>query len=827
MRSDQFVLTRAFTRVVRMDATELWFRTQEHARTVAEGLAHSSRSRRGRQERLRSILLPASCELIEAQRALAERDFRSAAGSLRNNFLQRTPRFPIYPQSRHSITAAILDHFPEAAQDAARRGDRLLEGYRDLLGYRDLHVGSGSEIDWHFDPVHKAGAPLNFWSRVPYLDPRYGDHKIIWELNRHQHWLALGRAAWLTGDRRYADGFRAEFASWLAANPPLTGINWSSMLELGFRAIAWLWSTHFFVAFEDDSDGTWLVDLLVSLDAQLNHISRHLSRYFSPNTHLLGEGLALYIAGRVLPELSRAASWADTGREILRAERTRQVNSDGGHAELSAHYHRYALDFYLFALAIARRTNDVCAGEFADVTSRLATFCRAIVGDNGFLPTIGDDDGGMLFPICGRAPADVRDSLSLAAALLDRPDLAMGAPPEETLWMLGGDANRLQKREMTRSAPSRLFPDTGYAVLRSPDAQTIFDIGQHGFLNGGHAHADALSIVMSIQGKPFLVDPGTCTYTIDTERRNLFRSTAMHNTVTVDDRSQSIPDSPFHWKSAANATIRLWTSGEHFDAVEAEHDGYLPDMHRRVVVRDGSGLWLIADHVIGDGDHKMDIRWHLDPAWRLMQMTDNVVSVEHWDGIVARIASTGARTHIERGELGWRAPVYGQHLPALTASVSHSGRAPLSVVTVILTGVLETEKVAIQPLDVTVDNVDHHHRIGVIGALDGGTFLALFATDTPASDQPRAVQRVNVCGNEFHTDAQIAVLRLSAASEPTSLTLIAATRAEWNGPHPFEYGPRTSAADLHLDRCALGELIRSAQQTQSQNDSMERMTCAE
>ncbi|HEU4938834.1 MAG TPA: alginate lyase family protein [Vicinamibacterales bacterium] len=822
------MLTRALTRVARMNATELWFRTQEHARTVAEGFTHSSRSRRWRQERLRSLLLPTSRELLEAKRALVRQDVRSAATSLRTHFLHRAPRFPIDPQSRHSVTAAILDQYPEAAQEAARRGDRLLEGYRDLLGYRDLHVGSGSEIDWHFDAVHKVGAPLNFWSRVPYLDPRYGDHKIIWELNRHQHWLALGRAAWLTGDRRYADGFRAELASWLAANPPLTGINWSSMLELGFRAISWLWGTHFFIAFEDDSDGTWLVDLLVSLDRQLNHISRHLSRYFSPNTHLLGEGLALYIAGRVLPELTRAASWADTGREILRAERKRQVNSDGGHAELSAHYHRYALDFYLFALVIARRTNDACASEFAEVTSRLATFCRAIVGDNGFLPTIGDDDGGMLFPICGRAPADVRDSLSLAAVLLDRPDLAMGAPPEETLWMLGGDASRPKGRDMTRSVPSRLFPDTGYAVLRSPDAQTIFDIGQHGFLNGGHAHADALSIVMSIQGKPFLVDPGTCTYTINTERRNLFRSTAMHNTVTVDDRSQSIPDSPFHWKSAANATIRLWTSGQHFDAVEAEHDGYLPDMHRRVVVRDGSGLWLIADHVIGDGDHKMDIRWHLDRAWRLTQMADNVVSVEHWDGIVARIASTGARTQIERGELSWRAPVYGQHLPALTATVSHSGRAPLSVVSVIVAGAApETATLSIQPVDVTLDNVDHHHRIGVVGTLDGGSLVALFATDTRVSNQPRAVQRMEACGNEFHTDAQIAVLRLSATSEPTSLTLIGATRAGWNGPQPFEFGPCTSAADLHLNRWALLRLIRSAQQTRSQTDSMERITCAE
>ena len=112
----------------------------------------------------------------------------------------------------------------------------------------------------------------------------------------------LGRAAWLTGDQRYAERFRQELASWLADNPPLIGINWSSMLELGFRTLSWIWSLHFFVApgpdpADQSTDSTWLVDLLLGLDTQLTHISRHLSTYFSPNTHLLGEGLALYTRG--------------------------------------------------------------------------------------------------------------------------------------------------------------------------------------------------------------------------------------------------------------------------------------------------------------------------------------------------------------------------------------------------------------------------------------------------------------------------------------------------------------------------------------------------
>ena len=48
----------------------------------------------------------------------------------------------------------------------------------------------------------------------------------------------------------------------------------------------------------------WLVDMLIALDRQLTHVERHLSYYFSPNTHLTGEALALYVVGTALPELA-------------------------------------------------------------------------------------------------------------------------------------------------------------------------------------------------------------------------------------------------------------------------------------------------------------------------------------------------------------------------------------------------------------------------------------------------------------------------------------------------------------------------------------------
>src|SRR4029079_16411298 len=108
----------------------------------------------------------------------------------------------------------------------------------------------------------------------------------------------------------------------------------------------------------------WLVDLLVSLDRQLTHVQHNLSSYFSPNTHLSGEALGLYAVSAAFPELGRSRPRAAAGRTVLLQEAHSQVRPDGGHAELSAHYHRYSTDFYLLALMVARASGDDAVADF-------------------------------------------------------------------------------------------------------------------------------------------------------------------------------------------------------------------------------------------------------------------------------------------------------------------------------------------------------------------------------------------------------------------------------------------------------------------------------
>ena len=810
-------MTRLVSRLKRTDADEIWFRCAEGTRVAEEALRFASGRGRWQRGRLGSRLLASSADLIEAQAALARHDWRGANAAIRSHFLRRSSRFLIDPAARAGVSQAADRLFPTASEDAVRRADRVRDGRYDLLGYRDLSFCGKDSIDWHVDPVHGRRAPLRFWTRVPYLDPRLGDHKIIWELNRHQHWLALGRAAWLTGDARYTASMDAELDSWMLANPPLTGINWSSMLEIALRSISWIWALHFLAAFEPDGKTTSVLDLLFGLERQLDHVARHLSRYFSPNTHLLGEGLALYVAGRVLPELRRASAWEQIGRDVLIREARAQVLPDGGHAERSTHYHRYTLDFYLLALAVARRTNDPAAAEFAATTSRLASFCRALADNNGCLPTIGDDDGGLLFPVCGRSPADASDSLWMAAALLSRPELAVGDPPEEALWMLGPDAIPQTPTVRSPGPGSHFYPDSGYGVLRDRDQHAILDAGPHGFLNGGHAHADALSLVLSVRGRPLLIDPGTATYTTDPTLRDRFRSTAMHNTIVIDGRPQSLPLGPFHWKSRADARVVLWRPGlgdssivedrtpetTSIDYIEAEHDGYLPLVHRRAVLKAPHGLWIIVDHVLGTGLHHIDAHWHFAPAWTPETAGSIGIGYAHPEGLWASFASTGRHLHEFRGDvngLGWCAPVYGQLVPARTVRTSDTAEAPMSLITVIAAGDSPV-RLSVDHARVVVDDDDRWHRAAATVSCGSERLLVLFATlgidpgtDNDGRGERRSLQRLPLANGEFITDARMALLSVPPDAEPVPLALLDSTETIWTGRRGSRTTPRAAGS---------------------------------
>src|SRR5215203_84659 len=247
--------------------------------------------------------------------------------------------FPAFRNTGETIEIFRQNFKGKPIEQVLERAEKITEGKFDLLGYTNLDFGKLS-IDWHFEPLSGKHLPLKHWKRFDELDTtETGDKKIVWELNRHQHFFTLGLAFRLTGEERYAATFARHIESWMEQNPPGMGINWSSSLEVALRSISWIWAFHFF---KDSNSFTPALfqKALKYLYLHGRHIEKYLSVYYSPNTHLTGEALGLFYLGTQLEIFERARHWRELGEEILFAELDRQIHEDGVYFEQSTWYQR-------------------------------------------------------------------------------------------------------------------------------------------------------------------------------------------------------------------------------------------------------------------------------------------------------------------------------------------------------------------------------------------------------------------------------------------------------------------------------------------------------
>jgi hypothetical protein len=699
-------------------------------------------------------------------------------------------RFFCDPQDVPAIVDALRRRMPERAGEIVAQAGRILERRFDLLGYPAVDLGA--DIDWQRDPVHGMRAPLAPWPSVPFLNfGLVGDHKTTWELNRLQFLVTLAKAYRLTGDERYAGDLKNLWDDWRRKNPYPLGINWASTLEVAFRALSCAWAAFLLEGTPADSD-EFQAGIAREIARAGWYIRRFLSTYFSPNTHLLGEGAALFVLGVRYPGLPDAREWRETGWKIVCEEAHNQVRDDGLHAEQSIYYHVYALDFFLHARLIAER-NGIAIPERLDETIRAMASALADLSQAGAPPRFGDDDGGRLFDSSRNRPKFLRDPLSTAAAMFRDPGFKAAAPGlcEETLWLLGpaGEAAFDAVTSAAAAPHSLALPASGIYAMASPGlpaSQLFIDGGPHGWHSGGHSHADALSVQLAAGGRLWLTDPGTCVYADGASLRDTFRGTPAHNTLTVDGRHQADPAGPFSWGPRPRVDVRRWAAGEAFDLFEGRHSGYerLPEpvTHRRWVLRWGERWWLVRDAAEGGGTHRLDIYWHFPPEVTLSGR-GRVVAARRDGECLVLVGAVDDAWELALEESGY-SPAYGALVPAPAVRWSARAACPAEFAAVI--GFDE------EILEGALARVDRgaDGAVAYEYAAAGDRRWCFFA----AGDQPWR------CG-EWTSDAAALCFRL-APGGVRELILTAGSYAEYNGERVLEAREPQSSVECRSDGLA-------------------------
>ena len=569
-----------------------------------------------------------------------------------------------------AIARAIARADPDTRARLTEQSDAAEQGRVTLLGYDSLQVGNPPS--WHRDAMSGIEAPRCHWSRIDHLDPAVvGDHKLLWELNRHQYLLAPAFCWLLEHETRRFELIQSHLDSWLADNPSRRGANWVSSLEVAYRAIAWCWLLWLL------RDAPWKPDLrqrlTKSLEAHARHVERYLSTYFSPNTHLTGEALGLFYVGTVLTDSQHAARWRAKGAAILESAIQWQIYADGVYFEQATQYHRYTAEIYLHYVLLAGATGWRVSGVVREALAGLFTVLRAMSSAAGRMPLLGDDDGGLVLPLDHRSPDDLRALLLAGAVALQRPDLGIAgeAPPSYAYWLCGtGPTDRsLAARSVEPRWLDMYFAQGGLAVLRDgwgPSASVaVIDAGPHGALSCGHSHADALALTLVLGTMPLFIDRGTFTYT--GPERNEFRTTVSHNTLEIDDTSSVLPGEAFRWRPGipARAQGAVFSSRD-FSSFFGLATGHVasgrPSTHCRRILHHRGGAWVVHDRGVREGGRSGVLRWQLAPGLVATLLTPESIAIRTSAGVgLAAICMRGAAsprivTREVSPRLGQRAP---------------------------------------------------------------------------------------------------------------------------------------------------------------------------
>ena len=240
-------------------------------------------------------------------------------------------------------------------------------------------------------------------------------------------------------------------------------------------------------------------------------------------------GKSLFLIAALLPELRVSDRYVERMFQHLQQAIGKELLADGCHVHRSFSYHLTFIQRPLSMVLVAKhtgRTNDVPPDflkKLEDATRAFALMSTPIRSTPGI-----NDDWDVAMPYS--------DLLQLAANAFDRED-----------WRYIASDGRSGEPPKKRSV---LLPEAQVIAMRSdwsPQARYLFfNVSP----NGGHHHADTLSVQIWSGGRHLLIDPGVGHYY--TGERAVAGHSWWHNCPTLGQ--QQLPDRPqpklLHWETS-------------------------------------------------------------------------------------------------------------------------------------------------------------------------------------------------------------------------------------------------------------------------------------
>lgn len=530
------------------------------------------------------------------------------------------------------------------------------EALRRLKGLQPSYVF----IDWQRD--FKSG--FRWSASTPMERLRWGNHpgadiKVPWELARLQHLPRLAWAYRVWSEKEEKPGtceallreFQNQVRDFSAFNPLGFGAAWGCTMDSAIRLANLCLAFDFFHAAGATFDKSFSKLFSAVVREHLLFVRRHLEwdPFLRANHYLVDlAGLAVGAAHWKEETLSRPIlefCAAELSREVVL-----QFHPEGSNFEASTSYHRLSAESAAFAFAaLAKRGYaSSVSPEALERLNNAAAFTRAVLRPDGKIVQIGDNDSGRFYKLNAQeAVLDHRGLSVLLGTLLGRKKEISGYLEAEILrtWKNTAPWKRAPAQDKNDWPQFGLYRKTAGAFcvwIR------LGDIGQKG--RGGHAHNDQLSLEIVWAGEPWVVDPGTYLYTPSPKWRNVFRSTAAHNTLQWGDREQN------PWEEGEIFALRRRVEGKVLENSPKAFTGILRssegEEHRRSLRMSRSGIF-VEDSCPQAGEKT--VRWILDPGVRVKKTKKGFFLFRGKKRLKLQVSSErfAAKTF-------WYSPAYGE-----------------------------------------------------------------------------------------------------------------------------------------------------------------------
>lgn len=274
----------------------------------------------------------------------------------------------------------------------------------------------------------------------------------------------------------------------------------------------------------EEISADFLNRFLRRIETETDYITHHLKRDRNHRTFQL---FSVALVGVLFPEFQRHDYFVKTGVGKLTENLITDILPDGVHVEQATHYHQLVMETAVAFLDLCRLNHIPLGDTLIQLIHSGLVFSLYMQWPNGEIPLINESDNGNHLSLLQKGAELFKDDHLLWGGTLG----SEGKPPQVL---------------------SKHFESSGYFILGNEwgtDSSSyvkrnhiFYDCGRLG--EGSHSQYDLFNFCYYVNGLPVVIDPGRYTYSSEQDRegidwRRRFKSTAYHNTVTIDSKDQT------------------------------------------------------------------------------------------------------------------------------------------------------------------------------------------------------------------------------------------------------------------------------------------------